>query len=366
MEGTAKKTALYNQHKELGAKLVDFHGWIMPVQYEGILAEHRQVRGLAGLFDVSHMGEVILDGDEAEEALQSLVANNVKRLSDCQCLYTPMCYDNGSIIDDLLVYRLSHQKFMLVINASNTEKDLAWIRERIGTRVQVRDESLNLSLLALQGPLAASILSEALDYDLNALSPFHFAKCPWSGGELLISRTGYTGEDGFEIYLDSNLAPGVFGRLLENSKVKPVGLGARDTLRFEARLPLYGNELSDQVTPLDTGLRRFCDLDGDDFIGKTALIKQNLEKPQWVLRGLEMQDKGIPRTGFEVFSDQGCEEKLGAVTSGSHCPSLGTTCALALLKRKLGRIGSDVFVDIRGRVRRAKIVKTPFYKRKVD
>lgn len=361
-----KKTALYNLHKELGARLVDFHGWMMPVQYEGILAEHQQVRSEAGLFDVSHMGEVFLEGEAAEEAVQELVANNVKRLADSQCLYTPMCYENGGIIDDLLVYRLNATKFMLVINASNVDKDLAWIRERVGSKIKVRNESANLSLLALQGPQAISILSAVLGSGLSEIAPFHFGHFPWSGAELLVSRTGYTGEDGFEIYLDQALAADVFKTLLKDSRVKPVGLGARDTLRFEARLPLYGNELTDQVTPLDTGLRRFCDLEGESFMGQKALLQQDLEKPRWILRGLEMQDKGIPRTGFEVFADSELKNLLGSVTSGSLCPSLGTTCALALLQRGLVRMGSEVFISIRSRPRRARIIKTPFYKRKAD
>lgn len=363
-----KKTILAEFHESIGAKMVDFHGWYMPVQYEGILKEHEKVRTSAGLFDVSHMGEFLLEGEGAENYLQSMIANNVKKITDFQCQYSPLCYDNGTMVDDLLIYRYSPEKYMIVVNASNIEKDYDWFQGKLpaGSSLTLKNKSDEISLLALQGPKSEQVMEEVFQRSFVDLKFYRFLTCEYEGKEIVISRTGYTGEDGFEIYLENGLAESMAKKLLADERVKPVGLGARDTLRFEAKLPLYGNELTDQVTPIDAGLKKFCDFkSGDQFYGKERLEQQVEEGADWKLYGLEMIDKGIARTGYEVYSEESGQEEShrGRITSGSFCPSLKTNCALALLKPKSGKPGTELFVDIRGKKKKAKIVKTPFYTR---
>lgn len=363
----SQRTALYALHEKLNAKIVDFHGWLMPVQYSSIIHEHNVVRKSAGLFDVSHMGEFIVEGFEAEEFLQWVVAGNVKRLIDGQCLYTPMCYDNGTIVDDLLIYRHNSTKYMVVVNASNIEKDFDWmVSNTKGMKVDVRNESEQYALLALQGPKATQCVNAVLKTEFDDLKYYHFRMSTYDGSQIVVSRTGYTGEDGYEIYVAPHLAEKLFEEILAIEQVEPAGLGCRDTLRFEARLPLYGNELTDQVTPLDTGLKRFVDLEGDSFIGQKSLQEQAISGANYKLYGLEMIDKGIARNGVKVYaldSSSECGDCLGEVTSGSFCPSLNKNCALALLKPKSGKPGTQVLVEIRGKFKKAKLVKTPFYKR---
>tara|TARA_B100000674_G_C37942622_1_gene963333 strand:+ start:387 stop:1490 length:1104 start_codon:yes stop_codon:yes gene_type:complete len=363
----SRRTALFELHQRLGAKIVDFHGWLMPVQYKSILLEHQAVREAAGLFDVSHMGEFTVTGPDAEEYLQWVVAGDVKRLTDGQCLYSPMCYTNGTIVDDLLVYKHNTNHYMIVVNASNIAKDFDWMQSNTNEfSVVINDHSDQYSLLALQGPTAEFHLNDVLKQDLSDLAYYRFKLVKYANEELLISRTGYTGEDGFEIYLKPDLASELFESIISRDGVVPAGLGCRDTLRFEARLPLYGNELSDQVTPLDTGLKRFVDLEGDAFIGQESLRIQAQNGVDHKLYGLEMIDKGIARTGVKVYEllENNEPGKLrGVVTSGSFCPSLNTNCALALLKPKSGKPGTPVLVEIRGKFKRAKLVKTPFYKK---
>ncbi|MCJ8347626.1 glycine cleavage system aminomethyltransferase GcvT [bacterium] len=357
------KTSLYDVHKEIGAKLIDFHGWIMPVQFEGIIKEHEQVRSEAGIFDVSHMGEFYLEGPDSEIALQKIVTNNVKRLETKQCLYSPMCYENGTMVDDLLVYKFHDQKYMIVVNASNIDKDFDWMQSKLTGDCKLENHSSKISLLAIQGPKSKDILSTFFSEDLSHLQTYRFTTLQYQGQEIILSRTGYTGEDGFEVYLENELAISLYKELLDLDGLKPIGLGARDTLRFEAKLPLYGNELSDQVTPIETGLKRFCDLEGDDFIGKDILIQQIEDKPSKKISGIEMLDRAIPRTGYAIFDQESEGKQIGVVTSGSHCPSLEKTCALILMDRLGGKIGKRVWVEVRNKRKLAKIVKTPFYKK---
>lgn len=358
---------MYDSHEKLGAKIVDFHGWLMPVQYTSIINEHMAVRNSAGVFDVSHMGEIIVKGSDAEDYLQWIVAGNVKRLEDGQCLYSPMCYTNGTMVDDLLVYRHSSTHFMVVVNASNIEKDFEWmLANRKNMNVKIMNQSDQFALLALQGPRSPKVIGNVLGTSFDDLRYYHFRMSEFQGQEILVSRTGYTGEDGFEIYLNPDLACGLFTELLQQDGVEPAGLGCRDTLRFEARLPLYGNELTDRVTPIDTGLKRFVDLDGDSFVGQQRLQQQAADGPDYKLYGLQMVDKGIARTGVVVSklnADGEPGDVLGEVTSGSFCPSLDLNCALALLKPGAGKLGTEVLVEIRGKFKKAKIVKTPFYQR---
>ncbi|MCO4782869.1 MAG: glycine cleavage system aminomethyltransferase GcvT [Candidatus Cloacimonetes bacterium] len=357
------KTALYEVHQELGAKLIDFHGWIMPVQFEGIIKEHEHVRNSVGVFDVSHMGEFYLIGEDAQSALQKIVANNVSRLEDGQCLYSPLCYDNGTMVDDLLVYRFNSKKYMIVVNASNIQKDFDWMSSKLSGDCKLTNHSDEISLLAVQGPKAQAALSSFFNKDLSTVATYRFTEIKYNNKDIIVSRTGYTGEDGFEIYLSDDDAITLYRELVAIDDVKPIGLGARDTLRFEAKLPLYGNELNDQVTPIETGLKRFCDMDGDDFIGKDVLAKQIEQKPSKKISGIEMLDRGIPRTGYPVFDAEVEGKQIGIVTSGSHCPTLEKTCALILMDRLGGKIGKQVWVEIRSKRKSAKIIKTPFYKR---
>lgn len=358
-----RSTSLNRLHRELGARMVDFHGWEMPLQYEGILAEHKQVRESCGLFDVSHMGEFLFQGQDAADSLQRLVANNVKRLEDGQCLYSPMCYENGTVVDDLLVYRYGQKRFMVVVNASNIQKDFDWMQSNLVGDTAMTDLSDEIALIALQGPKSSGVITRLIDSSLEELRPFRFLEIQHEGAPLLVSRTGYTGEDGFEIYLKKDRAEQLFKKFLEEEGVKPVGLGARDTLRFEAKLPLYGNELSDEITPLDAGLKKFCDLDGEFFIGQDALRKIMEVGPEWKLCGVEMVDKGIPRTGYEVYGGRLDQFPIGCVTSGSFCPTLEKNCALVMVQSQEAKLGSELWIDIRNSRRCARIIKTPFYKR---
>jgi aminomethyltransferase len=359
----AKKTRLYDVHVRHGGKIVDFFDWNLPVQFKGIISEHEAVRTKAGLFDVSHMGEFFLEGKDAQAFLQRVVTNNVKKIVDFQCQYTPMCYENGTTVDDLLIYRFSENRYMLVVNAANLESDFAWLQSQKTGEISLQNVSADYGQLALQGPDAGRILADFTGHDFSDLRFYHFCTLNHQGNELIISRTGYTGEDGFEIYFPGQKGIEEFAEgLLARDDVTPTGLGARDTLRFEAKLPLYGHELSDQITPVEAGLKSFCDLEGDYFIGCEVLKAQAAEKPARRIIGLEMSDRSAPRTGYEVYAEEN-GEAVGFITSGSFCPSLGKTCALALVKKGVGKIGSEFFVDIRGRKKSAVMIKTPFYAR---
>ncbi|MBO8168407.1 MAG: glycine cleavage system aminomethyltransferase GcvT [Thermoanaerobacteraceae bacterium] len=360
-----KKTPLHKAHLEANAKMVNFGGWHMPVQYVGILEEHRNVRTKAGLFDVSHMGEIDIKGNRALELVQKLITNDASKLAVKQALYTPMCLPNGGIVDDLLVYRKGENHFLLVVNAANTDKDYQWIEEHAIDGVAIANISSEVAQLALQGPLAEQILQKISNKDLSQIKFFWFDYVKVDGEDCLVSRTGYTGEDGFEIYLAPDKARKVWYAILEAGKeegVMPIGLGARDTLRFEARLPLYGNELSEEISPLEAGLEMFVKLDKDNFIGKEALEKQKAAGVKRKLVGLEMLDRGIPRTHYKVLKDG---EEIGFVTSGSFSPTLEKNIGLALIKAEHARIGNKIEIQVRGRNLKAKIVKTPFYKREV-
>ncbi|MEW6662425.1 MAG: glycine cleavage system aminomethyltransferase GcvT [Bacillota bacterium] len=355
-----KKTPLYHVHIATGAKIVEFGGWAMPVQYSGIIDEHKAVRSKAGLFDVSHMGELRLQGPEALKAVQLLITNDASRMQTGQIIYSPMCLDSGGVVDDLLVYRLGSEDFLLVVNASNTEKDLEWIRQHCPEDVTITDQSSSTAQLAIQGPLAGEILQRLTGVDLASIKYYRFAFGQVSGVECLISRTGYTGEDGFELYFDAKYAADLWHKIMAAGLpvgLVPIGLGARDTLRFEAGLPLYGQELSEKITPLEAGLGRFVKLPKEDFIGRQALLAQEAHGIPRKLVGLEMIDRGIPRGGYPVIA-QG--QEIGVVTSGTFAPWVGKNLAMALIR--YGAEG-DLEVSIRGRGYRCQIIPLPFYKR---
>ncbi|PTX54999.1 aminomethyltransferase [Melghirimyces profundicolus] len=358
-----KRTPLYPVYKD-EAKLVPFGGWEMPVQFSGIKAEHEAVRTRAGLFDVSHMGEAEVSGPDALALVQKVTTNDASKLDVGQVQYTAMCYPDGGTVDDLLVYKKGENKYLMVLNAANIEKDIEWIEKHATGEVTVRNVSDETGQLALQGPLAERVLQRLTETDLSEIKPFRFREGVRLGDtEGLVSRTGYTGEDGFEIYLPAEDAPVLWKRILEEGQedgVVPCGLGARDTLRFEARLALYGNELSASITPVEAGIGFAVKPEKGDFIGREVLAKQKEEGPPRKLVGLEMIGRGIPRSHYPVYVG---EEEVGEVTSGTHSPTLKKNVGLALIRAEYTRLDQEVEVDVRGRRVAAKIVKTPFYKR---
>lgn len=359
-----KRTPLYDEHKKAGAKLIDFGGWEMPVQYAGVIEEHNTVRTKAGLFDVSHMGEVDIKGKDALAYVQYIVTNDVTRIQDGQILYSPMCYPNGGIVDDLLVYRYGDEHFYIVVNASNAEKDFAWMQEKAaGFDIQLENHSDQVAQLALQGPLAEKILQKLTHENLAEIKYYWFRHGVVDGIPCLISRTGYTGEDGFEVYLEPEKVPQLWRKILEEGSaegVQPIGLGARDTLRFEARLPLYGNELGPDISPLEAGLGFFLKLEKENFVGKDALLEQKEKGIPRILVGLEMIERGIARSHYPLQKDG---EEIGFVTSGSFSPTLNKNIALGLIRADLAQMGETLEVMIRGKAVKAQIVPSLFYKR---
>lgn len=354
---TLRRTPLYEEHKELGARLVDFAGWEMPVQYEGVKAEHAAVRERCGLFDVSHMGEVVFRGPDAEAAVQRLVTRDVARMEVGQAGYCAVCYETGGTVDDVLVYR-REEDYLVVVNAANREKDVAHFRENTAELdVEITDESDDWALLALQGPEAVGLLQRFTETDLSAVRYYRFVAGEVEGAPAVLSRTGYTGEDGFEIYLRPDSAPAVWRRLIE-SGAAPVGLGARDTLRLEAGMSLYGNELTPEITPLEAGISFAVHLDKQPgFIGQEALRRQKEEGLMRKVVAFELTGRGIARHEHPV-SVEG--EEVGHVTSGTHSPTLGKAIGLALVPAGV----EDSFeVVIRGKPVGARVVSLPFYKR---
>lgn len=360
-----KRTPLYEVYKNYGAKTIDFGGWDLPVQFSSIKAEHEAVRHHAGLFDVSHMGEVEVLGEGSLAFLQKIATNDVSLLKDGGAQYTAMCYEDGGTVDDLLIYKKADNNYLLVINASNIEKDVEWLCSHVFGDVTVRNISNEIAQLALQGPLADKILQSLTDTDLSEIKFFKFKDAvKIAGVNSLVSRTGYTGEDGFEIYCASGDAKLLWEKILEAGKedgVLPCGLGARDTLRFEANLPLYGQELSKDITPIEAGIGFAVKPNKEaDFIGKAVLKEQKEKGPERKLVGIELIDKGIPRHGYEVFVDG---EQIGFVTTGTQSPTLKKNIGMALLKANFTDLGTEVEVQIRKKRLKAVVVATPFYKR---
>lgn len=362
-----KRTPLYPEYEKHGAKTVDFGGWEMAVQFSGIKNEHEAVRTKVGLFDVSHMGEAIVEGEDAAEFLQYMLTNNIKNAEPGKALYTAMCYEDGGTIDDLLVYQLEKEKYMLVLNAANIEKDLEWLGRQVTKNVSITNISEDTALIAVQGPMAETVLQKVTDASLAEILPFRFAAGASVGesGNIIISRTGYTGEDGFELYCPAGEAIRCWETIMEAGEAEgilPCGLGARDTLRFEAKLPLYGQELSADITPLEAGIGFCVKLkQEDDFIGKEALKTQKEAGLKRKLVGIEMVDKAIPRPGYRVQNDDGAE--IGWITTGTQSPTLKSNVGLALLDIEWTNLDQAVEVDVRGKAKRAKVAAVPFYKR---
>jgi len=342
-----KKTCLYDKHVQLGAKMEEFAGYSMPIVYDSIKNEHLAVRENVGMFDVSHMGEITIKGKDSLAFVEKIFTNKVQTLNDGQVAYGMMLYENGGVVDDLLVYKLNTEYFLLVVNASNVAKDYNWIVENTGDYdVLIQNVSEDYQEIAVQGPKAQDEILNILGIDLKELGFFYFANYEYNHHHLLISRTGYTGEDGFEIYASDEAINEIWDLLLEN-KVVPCGLGSRDTLRFEAALPLYGHELSPEITPLEAGLKFFVKIDSDiDFIGKQALIAQGEDLTRRIV-GIELKERSIPREGYEVYHQ---DELIGYVTTGYLSISIEKPIAMAMINRPYTKKNTEVFVKVRNKL----------------
>ena len=359
----ARRTPLFDAHRALGARLVEFAGWEMPLSYRGAAEEHRAVRERCGLFDVSHMGEIELRGPAAAAVCQELTVNDVRRLRIGDGQYTVFCNERGGVLDDLIVFRLGPERYLLVVNAANTAADYARVRARAGERAEVADRSAEFALLALQGPEAEVALRTLTALDLAGLRPFAALEGGVAGVRTLVSRTGYTGEDGFELLVAASDAPQLWEAVLEATRRRdglPAGLGARDTLRLEAGLPLCGTDMDETTTPLEAGLAWTVKLDKGDFVGRAVLAEQAARGVPRRLVGLELAEPGIPRHGYPVWRDGAA---VGTVTSGTRSPTLGTYIGLAYVTADAAAPGTPVAVEIRGRRVPARVVARPFYRR---
>ncbi len=354
-----RRTPLYEKHREAGARFVSFGGWEMPVQYVGIQQEHDAVRQRAGLFDVSHMGEVDVRGPGAIAAVNRLITNDLETIADGQALYTAMCRPDGGIVDDLIVYRFGRDRVFICVNAANREKDFAWITGHL-EGAEAHDRSDDYAQIAIQGPAAAAMLQAITSVDLGPIGRMRFVEGDVAGSRAIIARTGYTGEDGFELYVAPHAAPTIWDALVAQG-AQPCGLGARDTLRLEFKLALYGNDIDDGTTPLEAGLGWVVKLDKPDFIGKSALVEQKAKGVPRRLVGFRMDGKVPARHGYPVVDEGGAV--IGQVTSGTRSPSLGTNIGLAYVPTGKHQSGTKIGIEIRGRVETATVVPTPFLKK---
>ena len=355
-----KKTPLNDLEHELGGKMIDFGGWELPVQFTGILDEHEAVRTKAGLFDVSHMGEITVRGAQALPLLQRATCNDVSKLEDGRAQYNGLLYPTAGFVDDILIYRLAADDYFVVVNASNSDKDFDWLFDSARELdVEVRNVSKDYAQLALQGPDAQRILQPMTDAKLDGMKYYRFARAHVDGIDAIVSRTGYTGEDGFEIYVAPGAGPRIFRKLVD-AGAKPCGLGARDTLRLEAKMALYGNDIDHSTTPLEADLGWIVKLDKGDFMGRDVLQREESEGPRRKLVGFEMIDRGIARHGYPIVDGQ---QEIGVVTSGTHSPTLKKAIGLAYLPPDKSGPGTEFTVLIRGKEARARVVPTPFYKR---
>ena len=350
-----KKTCLYDKHVGLNALMSPFGGFIMPIQYTTIVDEHQAVRQACGVFDVSHMGEVMVSGTDAERYVNHIFTNDVRDIPNGKILYGMMCYEDGGTVDDLLVYKVANDRFFLVINAANIDKDWAWIQEQAkGYQVTLDHQSDMYGELAVQGPQSEAVMEEVLGIACKELTFYTFKQLD----DVIISRTGYTGEDGFEIYATPEYINKCWDKLMDSGRCKPCGLGCRDTLRFEVGLPLYGDELSETITPIMAGLSMFVKLDKEEFIGKDALAKQKAEGPVRKLVGIELADKAIPRHGYVVLKDGNA---IGEVTTGYHTISTDKSVCMALIDTPYAKLDTEVEIQIRKKVFPGKVVKKQFY-----
>lgn len=363
----AKKTPLYENHLYLKARMLDFAGWEMPIQYSGVIEEHNTVRKAAGIFDVSHMGQIEITGPDATQFTQYITTNDVLSLTDGKAMYSLLLNERGTVIDDIIIYQFNPQRFIYVVNASNIDKDLNWIKSHKKGNVKISNLSDNFALIALQGPASENILQKLTAADLSKLASFHFIESNVADAQnCVIARTGYTGEDGFEIFCKPQDAPQIWNSIMANGasfNLKPVGLGARDTLRTEMKYSLYGHEITEDTNPFEAGLSWVVKMDkAGEFIGKKALLDAQKAGIDRRLVGFKMIEKAIPRSGYKIMSKG---KEVGFVTSGTLSPSLGEPIGIGFVPIELAKIGSTFLVDIRGKLREAKVVKTPFYKRQL-
>lgn len=361
MEENLKKTCLYDSHVALGAKMSPFAGFIMPIQYSSITEEHNAVRHAVGMFDVSHMGEIFVSGPDAEKFVNHIFTNEIRGFEPGKVLYGMMLHPDGGVVDDLLVYReFEPDHFLLVVNAANIDKDYEWILAQTeGYDVKVVNDSDNWGQIAVQGPGAEKVVTEVLGLaEAAELTFYTYYEAQWNGHRMVVSRTGYTGEDGFELYTTCEDIMEIWKKLLDNGVV-PCGLGCRDTLRFEAGLPLYGDELSDTITPIEAGLGMFCKLDKEEFIGKDVVAKQKAEGTERKLVGIELEDKAIPRATYPVETEDGTQ--VGVVTTGYHSISLEKSICFAMVQTAYSKLDTPLWIRIRKKVFPGKVVKKRFY-----
>lgn len=361
-----KRTPLYERHVKDQGKMVEFAGFDMPIQFEKVMDEHHHVRNSVGVFDVSHMGEVYIVGHEATKYLDYLLTNNVAEMHHDQCLYTMMCYEDGNVVDDLLVYKYTDMKYLLVINASNDQKDVDWMRKVAADNdfdVEVEHVSDHFGELAVQGPKAETLMVDVFGDFIKDIKFFTFRELVHDDIPLIISRTGYTGEDGFEVFMPAGMTETVYDKLFAASdELKPIGLGARDTLRFEVALPLYGHEINDQINPVEARLTYFVDFDKEDFLGKEAMLACKADEERRALVGFVLQGKGIAREHYPVFNE--ADEEIGFVTTGYKLDGYEGAIGLAIVPRAYSKLESKIYVGIRKKRIEAVVVKRKFYDKK--
>ncbi len=362
----ATQTPLYYVHKALGANLTDFHGFLLPIDYSNITEEHLAVRNKAGIFDLSHMGEIEVSGKRALGFIQRIITNDAEKLQDGKALYTPVCNERGGVVDDIILYRFSDERFLLIVNSANRQKMFEWLIGNQAEGVKVNDLSDEFGMIAVQGPLCATIVARTLGSEEANLKRFHFVARKEGTTTTIISRTGYTGEDGFEIYTPVSECEAMWNRIMAAGRragLLPAGLGARDTLRLEAGLLLYGNDIDDDTTPLEAGIGWTVKFHKEDFIGKAALLAQEASGIQKRLVGLELVERGVPRAGHPIYADS---STVGKVTSGTHSPFFKKGIAIGYVEEERSKAGTPLCVGIRGRKLGARVVRLPFYRFRTD
>jgi aminomethyltransferase len=360
LDNNIKKTPLYDVHKDLGAKIVDYYSYKMPLQYDSIISEHKSVRNDAGLFDISHMGEMVIDGKGATKLVQKIITNDVSNLPDSKAVYSPICDEEGGTVDDIVVYKYNPEKYMLVVNCATTKRDFKWINKHKTENTNVNNVSDQTSLLAVQGPKSEEIIRLVFGEKCASLSRFQFTEVTENEMKPTVSRTGYTGEDGFEIFVDNSHCVELWNILLKKGKemgLKPAGLGARDTLRLEAGYLLFGNEIDDYTTPIEAGIGWTVKFDKPDFIGKDALIRSNKNGSKRTLIAFKMLDKGIPRTDNDIVYR---DNVIGKVTSGTFSPTLEIGIGTGYVLKHIAEHKRQISIRIRETDFPAKIVNTPF------
>jgi len=353
------RTPLHDIHQDLGAKMIEFGGWHMPVSYQGIISEHKLVREEVGVFDISHMGEFLLEGEDVIDMLQYVMVNDLRLIKPFKSQYSCICYENGTVVDDGIYYEETPKKFRMIVNAANREKDFNWLEtHRSKFNVEIKDLSFERSRLAIQGPKVNEYLNPFIDIDSSSLNRFNFQLCNFDEFPIILANTGYTGEKGFELSTNRENIEEIFNRLLE-AGVNPIGLGARDTLRLEASYSLYGHEISENITPIEANIGWVVkEKDDVDYIGKEVLLKQKREGTSRILVGLTLIEPGIMRENYNIYKEG---NNIGYITSGGYSPTLDKSIGLALIKTEYNTIGNEVDVEIRNKHKKAKIVQTPFY-----